>query len=85
MNTLMREKIRMIMKLKGFSQNDLADKIGASRISVNRFLCGQTDMNSTKVFKILEVLDIAHMNRIIDENIASINPNKYDGQAIVTI
>lgn len=71
-------KIKLIMKYEGFTQGSLAKRLGISRISLNRFLVGSSDMNSEKVIKLLEVLDILQFERLIDIrlNALSFDPPK---------
>lgn len=56
--TTLGEKVAILARLKSKRQQELADNSGKSRVSINRYFNGRTDMSSRDFAKILKSLDI---------------------------
>jgi len=54
----MSSKIREIRKLKGFSQNDIAENLGISQRAYSKIELNETQLNWKKINQIAAILDI---------------------------
>lgn len=55
---LVGRKLAVLARLKGLSQGRLAQACGISRVSVNRFFCGKSELRASDLSQILESLGI---------------------------
>lgn len=51
-------KLGLLAKKAGITQHELAEKIGCSRISINRFFCGHTEIRAGDLVKLLSALNM---------------------------
>lgn len=54
----MREILKTILKTNGLNQRKLAALSGVSRVTINRYLTGKSDVGSHKLLKMLDVLGL---------------------------
>ena len=54
----MNETIKRILKEKKITQAEAAKEIGVSRISINRYFNGVSDINSSKFLKLISLAGI---------------------------
>jgi len=52
-----REVIRALIRRKKLTQQEVADQIGVSRVTLNRYIMGETDLRSRHFMKLLQIVD----------------------------
>lgn len=64
------EKLSLLSKMRGFTQQKMAAAIGCSRITINRFYAGHTEVRATDLLAILRTLNIdvdSQLDRALEE------------------
>ena len=62
------QKLYLIAKLKGITQDRLAKKCKVSRITINRFFKGKTDLRSSDLIELMQFLGIP-ITELIDKEL----------------
>ena len=58
-------KLAMLAKSKGYTQKQIAQICGLSRITIHRYFNGRTDLRSSDLFRILKILAVDVEGRLI--------------------
>lgn len=67
------EKLRLLRKNKGFTQEQLAEKLGVSRIAVAKWEAGQTYPDIMNLIQISDMMNVS-VDYLVKEQECSINP-----------
>ena len=67
------EKLRLLRKNKGFTQEQLAEKLCVSRIAVAKWEAGQTYPDITNLIQISDIMNVT-VDYLVKEQECSINP-----------
>lgn len=72
-------KLAMIAKSKGFTQKQIAEKCGLSRITIHRYFNGKTDLRSHEMVKVLKILGIdveQELQHVIEGSLTGVSVKK---------
>lgn len=72
-------KLAMIAKSKGFTQKQIAEKCGLSRITIHRYFNGKTDLRSHEMVKVLKILGIdveQELQHLIEGSLTGVSVKK---------
>lgn len=72
-------KLAMIAKSKGYTQKDIAERCGLSRITIHRYFNGKTDLRSHEMVKVLKILGIdieQELQQLIEGTLSGITVKK---------
>lgn len=69
----------MIAKSKGFTQKEIAEKCGLSRITIHRYFNGKTDLRSHEMVKVLKLLGVdieQELQHLIEGSLTGVSVKK---------
>lgn len=78
-------RLSLLAQIKGISQTAIADQCGISRITINRFFTGKTELRSRDLIQVLELLGVsveAQLNQMLERSMQGVQAEEDEDTVI---